>query len=186
MILQSKSFLRLVLGTAFILLIPLVAMQFSQEVVWTQYDFDFAGTLLFSTGLAYELVTSRASSGRYRLAFGLALGTALFLIWANLAVGLIGSERNPANLLYGGVLAVAVGGALLARFQPRGMVRALLATALAQVLVPVVALLLGMLQLDSAAQITEVLGVTGLFVGLWLGAALLFRRAGARPEQRVA
>jgi hypothetical protein len=37
---------------------------------------------------------------------GLAVGTALFLVWSNLAVGLIGSENNPANMMYLGVLAV--------------------------------------------------------------------------------
>ena len=54
------------------------------------------------------------------------------LVWINLAVGIIGSEDNPANLMYGGVLAVGVAGAVAARFRPGGMARALAATALAQ------------------------------------------------------
>jgi hypothetical protein len=49
----------------------------------------------------------------------------------NLAVGIIGSEDNPANLMYGGVLAVGIIGAIIARFEPHGMARALVATTLA-------------------------------------------------------
>jgi hypothetical protein len=43
---------------------------------------------------------------------------AFILIWMNLAVGIIGSEDNPANLMYGGVLAVAIVGAFMVRFRP--------------------------------------------------------------------
>ena len=62
----------------------------------------------------------------------------------NLAVGIIGTEDNPANLMYGGVLAVGIVGAIIARFQPHGMARALVATALAQALVAVIALIAGL------------------------------------------
>ena len=47
----------------------------------------------------------------------------LLLIWMNLAVVLIGSENNPANLLYLGVLCIAILGAFIARLQPRGSCR---------------------------------------------------------------
>ena len=40
---------------AFILLVPLVAMQFTDEVVWTLSDFVVAGVLLFGSVLVYEL-----------------------------------------------------------------------------------------------------------------------------------
>ncbi len=62
---------------------------------------------------------------------------------ANGAVGIIGSEDNDANMLYFGVLAVGVVGALMARFRPIGMMLALIATALAQMLVAVIALTAG-------------------------------------------
>ena len=57
----------------------------------------------------------------------------------NLAVGVIGSEENPANLMFGGVLAVGIVGAVVARFRPRGMARALVSTAVAQTTVGVIA-----------------------------------------------
>jgi hypothetical protein len=86
--------------------------------------------------------------------------------------------------MYIGVLAVGIVGALLAGFQPHGMVRVLIATALAQTLVAVIALVTG---LGSSGPIwpRDVLIATGFFVTLWLGSALLFRRAAhGRPALR--
>ncbi|MBH8558469.1 hypothetical protein [Hymenobacter negativus] len=182
MTLPLKNLTRLALVTAFLLLIPLVAMQFTKEVNWTLSDFVFAGGLVFGTGLAYQLIASQANGPAYRFGIGLALAAGFLLIWVNGAVGLIGSENNPANLLYAGVLGVAAVGALLARFRPLGMARAMVAAALAQVAVPLLALLIWRpwsTTADEAWNTAQVLGVTGMFVVLWVGAALLFRRAGA-------
>lgn len=175
----NKRLLRLALTIVGILLVPLVAMQFTQEVAWNLFDFIFAGALLFGTGLVYELVARRECTTTYRAAVGVALVAALLLVWLNGAVGLIGSEHNPANLLYGGVLAVGLVGAILARLQPYSMARTLLAMALAQFLVPVVALLIWHTQLtwDTAGTF----GVNTFFVMLWVSSALLFRRASAKP-----
>jgi uncharacterized membrane protein YfcA len=82
------------LVTGFLLLIPLITMQFTDEVVWTSLDLIVAGTLLFGTGLTYKLITRKSSKIAYRVAIGFALLTGLFLIWANLAVGIIGSETQ--------------------------------------------------------------------------------------------
>ena len=186
-----KNIARLVLATALILLVPLVAMQFTKEVTWNLDDFIVAGILLFGTGLAYQFVAQPGRNRAYRLAVGVALGAGLLLVWMNLAVGLIGSENNPLNLLYGGVLAVAIIGALIARFRPHGMARTLFATALAQAVVPVVALLIGRPPMASQADVLGILGVLGvnaIFVVLWVGSALLFRRAsttGAASEPVV-
>jgi hypothetical protein len=91
-------------------------------------------------------------------------------------VGLIGNEDNPANLMYLGVFSVAIIGALLARFQPRGMVRTLLATALAQALVTAIALITGQ-QNAPESSVTEILTVNWFFILLWVVSALLFRNA---------
>jgi len=104
---------------ALILLIPLVAMQFTSEVNWTLSDFVFAGVLLFGAGLTYELAR-KAGGIAYRAAVGVALAAAFLLVWINGAVGIIGNEDNPANLMYGGVLAVGIIGAMIARFQATG------------------------------------------------------------------
>ena len=168
---------------ALILLIPLVAMQFTSEVNWTLSDFVFAGVLLFGTGLTYELIARKAGGIAYRAAVGVALAAAFLLVWINGAVGIIGNEGNPANLMYGGVLAVGIIGAMIARFQPHGMARALFATALAQMLVPVIALIVWRPSLDDAPGIVGVFMLNAFFVMLFIVSALFFRRA-ARERNR--
>ena len=81
------------------------------------------------------------SNTAYRSAVGVALAAAFILVWLSLGVGIIGADGDPANLMYFGVLAVGIIGAVIARFQPHGMARALVATALAQALVAVIALI---------------------------------------------
>ena len=79
-------------------------------------------------------------------------------------------------MMYFGVLAVGIIGAIVARFRPHGMARALFATALAQALVAVIALIFG-LGLPWSPPV-EVLALNGFFVSLFVGSALLFRYAG--------
>jgi hypothetical protein len=179
-IMQNKNILLIALVVAFLLLLPLLAMQISDEVAWDMADFAVAGALLFGTGLAYELLARKADSLAYRAAVGVALAAALLLVWMNLAVGIIGSENNPANLMYIGVLAVGIIGALIARFRPSGMAGALLATALAQALVTVIALIA-----ENYRDAFEILLLNGFFVALWVGSALLFRRANTTLNRRL-
>jgi hypothetical protein len=169
---------------ALILMVPLVAMQFTDEVIWTLFDFVFMGALLFGTGLAYELVARKAGTIAYRVAVGLALAAAFLLVWINGAVGIIGSEDNPANLLYGGVLAIGFIGAIVARFHPHGMARALFATALAQALVPVIAFIIWKPSFAEAPGILGVFALNAFFVMLFVGSALLFRRASAAGSKQ--
>jgi len=95
-------------------------------------------------------------------------------VWVTGAVGIIGSEDDAANLLYGGVLAVGLIGAVIARFQPDGMARALIATAIAQSLVALIAILAGWGSSEGTDWPRDILGVTGMFVALWLTSAALF------------
>jgi len=171
----KADIVQVVLATGLLLLVPLVAMQVSEEVNWSPADFLFAGVLLVATGLAFKLAAKRTNQIRYRAAFAVAIIAALLLVWLNLAVGLIGSEENPANLMYFGVLAVQIIGSLAARFQYRGMARAMFATALAQALVAVIALIFGM-QHDSGSSVAGILILNGLFVALFGLSALLFRQ----------
>ena len=119
-----------------------------------------------------------------RLAVGAALATALILVWVVGAVGLIGAEGDAADLMYAGVLAVGIIGAMIARLRPRAMARALFATALAQALVAVVALIAGKHQ-AAVSSVSEILISNGLFVALWVGSAWLFRSA-ARQQRPMA
>ena len=166
-----RSVVGIALTTAFILLIPLLA-----EWPWTLSDFVIAGALIFGTGLAYVLVARKAGNIAYRAAAGVALAAAFLLVWINLAVGIIGDSGDPANLMYGGVLAVGIIGAIIARFRPHEMARALFATALAQALVAVIALIFG-LGSGSPPGVLGILILNGFFVALFVGSALLFRYA---------
>lgn len=67
----------------------------------------------------------------YRFAFIVAISAAFILVWLSLGVGIIGRDGDPANLMYFGVITVGIIGSLIARFRPRGMSRALFATAIA-------------------------------------------------------
>jgi hypothetical protein len=161
---------------ALLLLLPLVAMRFTDEVNWDETDFIVFGAMLLGACGAYELAARMTGNTAYRAAVGVAVVAAFFLIWINLAVGIIGSEDNPANLMYVGVLAVAVLGALMVRFRPQGMALTLAATALAQGLAGAIALIAGWG--STGANWPRVIVVlTGFFAALWLLSAWLFRKA---------
>ena len=161
---------------ALILLLPLFAMEVTDQVVWDVADFAVLGALLVGAGVTYELAARKTGKTAYRAAVAVALGAAFILVWVNGAVGVIGTERDDANLMYGGVLAVGIIGAIIARFQPDGMARALFATALAQALVSVIALIAG---LGSTGPIWpgDILILAGFFAALWLISAWLFWKA---------
>ena len=159
-------------GAALLLLLPWVAMQFTAEVAWDLSDFIVFGAMLLGACGTCELAVRMNGSSAYHAAVGVAVAAAFLLVWINLAVGIIGNENNLANLMYGGVLAVAMIGALIARFRPQGMAFALAATALAQVLVSVIA---------AVAGWGYTFVFTAIFVALWLLSAQLFRRS-AREE----
>lgn len=74
-----------------ILSIPLIAMQFTKEVNWTLEDFIAAGILLVSTGLAVELIIRNMKTGTARTIALIIILLSLFLIWAEMAVGIFGS-----------------------------------------------------------------------------------------------
>jgi len=157
-------------------------------VAWDVVDFLVFGAMLLGVGVIFELARRNSDNTAYRFAVGVALVAAFILLWVNGAVGIIGDESNDANMMYFGVLAVAIIGAIIARFQPHGMVRALYATAATQAAVAVIALIAG---LGSTAPIwpKDILILTGFFVALWLLSAWLFRNAarkqltaGAEPE----
>ena len=178
----TQSITRIALATALLLLIPLVAMQFTKEVVWTLADFVFAAVVFFGAGLTYVLIARKWNSTAYRMAVGVAVAAGFLLVWVNAAVGLIGSEDNPANLLYGGVLAVALSGAIAARFRPLGLSRAMFAAALTYVLVTVVALFVWKptgTAAEPSVYLLNVLVANGLLAALWVVSGLLFRRASA-------
>jgi hypothetical protein len=177
---KKKNIVRIAILTGIILLIPLVAMQFDSGVDWSLFDFAVAGALLFGSGLAYELIAGRGGNAAYRAAVAVTLGAALLLVWINLAVGIIGSEENPVNLLYFWALFVGLIGATAARLQPRGMSWAMFATAFVVACVPVAAMIINKPYFRSLCEAPGVLGVLTLnafFVMLFVVAGLMFRHS---------
>jgi hypothetical protein len=110
----------------------------------------------------------------YRFANGLAVAAACLLIWLSLGVGIIGKDGDPANMMYFGVIAVGIIGAIISRFRPMGMARTLLAMALAQALVALIALIAGLgLPWSGPA---EIIMLNGIIIGMFIGSAWLFKR----------
>lgn len=179
---QNKRLIGILLAATFLLLVPLVGNIVSNEWVWDLFNFAVAGFLLFGIGLLYELAARKGGNTSYRAAAAVALVAALLLIWINLAVGLIGNENNPANLMYFGVVAIGFIGAGIARFQPRGMAYALFATALAQALVPVIAIIIW--RPPVTMGMVKVLVLNTFFVMLFAGSAFLFRHASAMSSTK--
>ena len=171
-------------AAAVLLLLPAVAMRFTDEVAWSGGDFVIAAVLLGGLGLGLETMLRNHGDRAYRAASVCALGGAFLLLWINGAVGILGASGNAANLMFFGVLAVAAVGAMLARFEPVGMSRTMAATAAAQTLVAAIALTFDR---GAGAPIwpRDLLGATAFFVLLWMLSASLFHKAGSRQAVDV-
>lgn len=172
-----------VVAPALLLTVPLIATTFGAEFTWTLADFVLGGGIFAGIGGTIELASRTSDNRSYRAALILAVVTASFLFVANAAVGLIGSEDNDANRMYLGALAIAVIGALLVRLRAMGMVRVLVATAIAQVLVAVIALGFGV-GVTGPISSVDVVVLTVFFCALWLGSAWLFHQAASEESGR--
>lgn len=155
-------------GTIGILLIlPALAMQVTSEVHWTASDFIFAAVLMGSVGLGVELTVRASGDWAYRGAMFIAIGLAFLTVWANGAVGIIGNEDNPLNLLY--FIPLVVGGLAAVRvwFRASAMSRIMAAIAMSQFVIAGVAAANGFWVWIAAAVIG----------GAWSLSAVLFERA---------
>jgi hypothetical protein len=159
-------------GAAALLLTPAVAMQFSSQFDWDETDFLFMGVMLAVACTTCELAARASRNGAYRMAVAVAVGVAFLTVWANLAVGMIRSEDNPYNLLFGGVIGLALIGAMAARFAASGMARAMLVAAAAQAAAAAVGL-----SMDMRGGIFSM-----IFALPWLLSAWLFARAARQSD----
>ena len=178
MLVQRKRILWMLAGIGGLLMIPLIAMQFTDEVNWQLGDFLIMGTVLLGLGLLYEFIAQRSEKTVYKAAFGVGLLGAFLLFWVNGAVGIIGNEGQTANLLYGAVFVVGLVGSLISRFKARGMSITLFTAAAVQMLVPAVAYLIWAPPETSWSP--GVLGVfimSGFFAVLFALSGFLFRQA---------
>ena len=88
---QNKRLFGILVAVPVLLLIPFIAMQFTREVNWDIADFLVMGTLLAGTGLMIELILRKVKKPKLRLALCIGILAILFLVWAELAVGIFGT-----------------------------------------------------------------------------------------------
>lgn len=162
-------------GAAALLALPFVAMQFTREVVWTASDFIAFGLMLLMVGVPLELAARASTDWSYRCGALLALAGMFLTIWANLAVGIVGSDDNPANAWFFAALLVGMSGTVIARARPHGMAIAMLATA-ASLGVAFVIVVSGPTDEPFVPHIREAIG-TAVFASLFVASAALFRKA---------
>jgi len=155
-------------GAAALLCLPAIAMSFfpAAGVNWTSMDFVVMGVMLFIACVAVEVGAHMADNFPYLGGVIFAVGTAFVTVWANLAVGMIQDEGNPANLVFLGVLGLAVLGTVLVGFKARGMSGVMLATGAAQALVGLYVAVAGLDNLYTASLIAA------FAVPWWLSAGL--------------
>lgn len=177
----SRYFVILSSIVLLLLLIPLAAMQFTAEVNWSIFDFIFAWVLLVGSGMAYKLISRKIDKFQYRVAVGLAVAAALLIVWINGAVGIIGNEDHPANLMYFGVIITGIAGAAVAGLRPKGMAVAMFLTAFAQCMVPVIALMIWKPEITFG--VVKVFMLNGVFVVMFAGSGLLFWSAARNNEE---
>ena len=88
---KKQNIIRSILVAELVLLVPLLAMLFSDEVDWGPADFIIVGILLAGVGIAYQLIVNGVKNNSRQAAVGIVLAAAMILIWIELAVGLFGS-----------------------------------------------------------------------------------------------
>jgi hypothetical protein len=149
-----------------LLILPAVAMRYTSEVDWNAPDFIIMGALFVTIGLGIEFLIRQSRSIAYRMGAVVALLTAFFTIWVDLAVGMIG-DNDPYNLLFGGVLMIAFVGAILSKFRPGGMAATMCVAAAAQAAVAA-----GGFAIDPLGAVFSM-----AFALPWFLAAALFHKA---------
>lgn len=162
------------IGAATLLLAPVIAMQFDTGVNWTPFDFAFASGMMLAVLLPWELAMRRSTDLARLAGTAIALGTGFIIVWASGAVGIVGSEDNAANLMFLGVIGVAVLGVVFTGFRAGGMALAMFAAAAAQAVVGAIALI-GVMGAGDPNWPVDVIGATAVFTFAWLIAGGLFR-----------
>jgi hypothetical protein len=164
-------------GAIALILTPLVAMQFTSEVDWDETDFIVATIIFGIVGGLIELTVRLSSNGYFRIGAMFAVLAGFIVVWANLAVGMIGNEDNPVNLWFGAVLFIAIFGSIAARFRSGILPLAMFAAGALQV---AIGTFYGILGTDMrGGRFTIVLSVT------WFVASVLFWCARQKSKVKV-
>ncbi len=104
-----RSAVRVALGVAFILSLPLVAMLITEDVVWSLADFAVAGVLLTAIGVALELAVRKAGN----------LATAIGIAAVGVAAAVFGEADDAPGLVLLGLLLIVSACALGVRTAQR-------------------------------------------------------------------
>ena len=172
--LLSTPFWRIALwsGAVLALATPWLMMRFTGQGAWTAFDFVVFGVMVGVVCIGLELAMRLSNRWTYRLAATMSVLGGFLMVWANLAVGIIGNEENPQNLMFYVVLLIGVLGALITRFSAQGLMWTLRLMAAAQLAVFLIA----------AAFDWALLPVFTIFYfSLWLIAGELFKRSTQVP-----
>ena len=170
---------RLIIWTIVIvlILILLIVMQFSNEINWSE-TLAYSIILLIAGGL-YELYQwLKKQSKMYRIARYIGLFWIFFLGRVSGAIGIIGSENNPANIMYRAIPGIIIIGSLISQFKPYWMAFTLFITAFVQILVPIIALFIWPSKVSwGEAWVIGVFILNSIFSLIFIISALLFLRA---------
>ena len=178
MVLANKRIIGWLVFVICSLLIPFIAMQLTDEINWSFTDFFIMGVVLIGLALVYELIARKSKKTTYRMAFAIGLIGAFLLFWVNGSVGIIGSENQDANLLYGIVFLVGLVGALISRFKAKGMSITLLVASIVQILVPTISIIFWPpTKISWTPSVVGVFLLSGFFAFLFLLSSMLFKRS---------
>jgi hypothetical protein len=140
---------------------------------WSGFDFILVAVILAAGAALFDFIARRSPNFAYLAGAAAALAAGFGLFVVNGAVGLVGSEDEPINLLFGAVILVAIIGALRARGRRDRLAQAMVAAAITHVGVSIVAML-AVTDRAGAGIGAEIAGLS-MFAGLWLASAALFR-----------
>jgi hypothetical protein len=164
-----------------VLLAPLIAMGFTDEVAWTGGDFAAAALLLAGGGAVVEAAAWRSKAPMFRAGAVLAAAAGLLVVWTSGAVGLIGDGRGGLEAGFLAAPAAALIGAFAAGPNAAALSRAMAGAAAVQLAGGAAALLL---QRGGAAEALTTALASAAFGAMWAASALCFLRAKAEPAAR--
>lgn len=155
-------------GALLALATPWFLMHFTGQGEWTLFDFALFGLMLSAVCVGFELAMRLSGRWTYRAAAIMSVIGGFLMVWANLAVGIIGDEENPQNLIFYVPLLVGLIGALSTRFDARGLMWTLRLMAAMQ---------LGIFLLAVALDWALLPVFTIFYLLLWLIAGELFKKS---------
>ena len=155
-------------GALLALATPWFLMRLTGQGAWTAFDFVVFGVMVGAVCAGFELAMRMSNRWTYRLAAFMTVIGGFLMVWANLAVGIIGNEEDPRNLMFYGLLLIGFVGALITRFEARGLTWILRLMALTQLVIFLVA---------AALEWTLLPIFTIFYFSLWLIAGELFNRS---------